>query len=169
MCAHLPPLPPLSKTLELKHPNNPKLKPAEVLPIFPDYSLWSNDYVLLSFNKMPAHEKGVFVDVNPIAEDSGVLNSMDIDQAEQLKTSRVLCKRKARDDENDEDEDEGVGQAGDFAVASKYKVLRKTNPDNYIFALRAEVRTFAHLKLSLTLVQSTRLLCSTSSAQRSSA
>lgn len=39
----------------LKHPTNPDLKPLEIIPIFPDFENWPNQYYLASYPSDPTN------------------------------------------------------------------------------------------------------------------
>jgi RNA polymerase II-associated factor 1 len=62
------------KIQHVKHPNNPNLTVSQVFPLFPDFELWPNEYILAMYDTDPVQHDGE--NKNIIAGEEALLQPM---------------------------------------------------------------------------------------------
>jgi RNA polymerase II-associated factor 1 len=130
------------------HPTNPKLKPAQILPLLPDEDLWGNEYSEVVFDTDPAEEA-----VNK--RKYAIIKSFSMPGHDANGLKYFLPKRRkiAMDDEMEDDievdpeaEDIAEGETEyEWVREFKYR-LHKAEGENFLFTWRNDGITYTEIK-----------------------
>eukprot|EP00794_Sanderia_malayensis_P019876 gene19876-21817_t len=124
------------------HHTNPRLKPVEVLPVFPDFQFWSMACAHVIFDTEPS-QRGKAESASLDEMSHAMIRGMEDESGDQfvayfLPSERTLRKRKRTADQDQDKDDE---EENDYKLAREYNWSVKNKAsvgyeENYFFALR---------------------------------
>ncbi|KYR01513.1 RNA polymerase II-associated factor 1 [Tieghemostelium lacteum] len=113
------------------HPTNPSLKPVKILPVFPDFDLWANQYTEVSFDAdpfeaPPAHlhgeELNIYVKNQQMAREKGTIKGTTGKFVYFISPTMVQVQPSFEDDIENDNNNNNNNNNNDSRQNKKYKI-----------------------------------------------
>eukprot|EP00050_Salpingoeca_kvevrii_P012296 m.21520 g.21520 ORF g.21520 m.21520 type:complete len:394 (+) comp3931_c1_seq1:1227-2408(+) len=127
-----------------KHPRNKELVPVEILPVFPDFSLWGYSFAQAQFDADPTPQSSVDTDEAQDMMSQALARGERNDAGEEFMgyylpdaSTMERCKRRRLDED-----DVQVGEEFEFSKVREYTATFSTTRDSFFFVIRPDEGCF---------------------------